>query len=366
MTEWNYKSETYSSTGYDDLYPVLDAYTKQRYDNASKEEQDQMVEEVFNIYRTRGIFPTTYYSDEGVRQEILKAIDSKPYIENNIIKGSGFTSLCTFFFPNFYDAYNIHGYSGGNLESGRFKFNNDEYFKRVVRFAIKSHNDAKPDGILAGMCQVGSLPKNFCPMYAKAVFEKYCPEKGIIWDYCCGYGGRLLGALSSKKDFVYIGTEPNTETYENLIRFGNTIQLVTQREKSFKIVKQGSEVVKFNEGIFDFAFSSPPYFNLEHYSDEPTQCYNKFPDIYSWIDGYVKATIHNIFIYLKSDRYYAVNIADFNNGSKLVNYVDIWKDLSLKEGFKFHDEIYLRLTVPCGNGNRKKTKKERVMVFYKE
>ena len=125
-------------------------------------------------------------------------------------------------------------------------------------------------------------------------------------------------------------------------------------------------MVKLKDEIFDFAFSSPPYFDLEHYSDESTQCYNKFKDIYSWIDGYVKETIHNIYKYLKHDRYYAVNIADFSDGVKLVNYVDIWKDISIKEGFKFHEEIYLKLNAPCGNGERKKSKKERVMVFYKE
>ena len=38
---------------------------------------------------------------------------------------------------------------------------------------------------------------NFSPMKAKIIFEHYCPKNGIIYDYSAGYGGRMLGALSS-------------------------------------------------------------------------------------------------------------------------------------------------------------------------
>lgn len=367
MNEWNYKSNTYSSTGYEDVYQILEKFTKEKYLSSTKEVREDMVQIVFDIYRERDIFPTVYYNDDGVKSEIQKAIDYEPCIKNNTIKGGGFSQLCTFFFPNFYDSYNINGQSGKSFQSGRYKFYDDVFFRRVITFAIKHHGDAKPSGIMSGMRMVGSLPSNFNPMRAKAVYEEYCPENGVIWDYCCGYGGRLLGCLSSKKNFVYVGTEPNTETYQNLIKFGKTIESVTKRENSFRILKKGSEVVKFRNEIFDFAFSSPPYFNLEHYCNEPTQCYIKFPDIYSWIDGYVRETIRNIFKYLKHDRYYAVNIADFHDRKdKIVNYVDVWKDISLREGFKFYNEIYLSLKAPCGNGNRKNTKQERVLIFYKE
>ena len=52
-----------------------------------------------------------------------------------------------------------------------------------------------------------------------------------------------------------------------------------------KIYKQGSECKLPAEivGNMDFAFSSPPYFNLEKYSDEETQCYVKFSKLNEWI-----------------------------------------------------------------------------------
>ena len=57
---------------------------------------------------------------------------------------------------------------------------------------------------------MGSTPTNYPPMRAKAIFERFCPKGGVIYDYSAGFGGRMLGALSSKNDFIYIGTDPNT------------------------------------------------------------------------------------------------------------------------------------------------------------
>ena len=57
-----------------------------------------------------------------------------------------------------------------------------------------------------------------------------------------------------------------------------------------------------------FCFSSPTYFNLEKYSDEPTQSYNKFNNLEDWFKGFVKPTIENIYKILKSNCYYAVTL----------------------------------------------------------
>lgn len=348
---------------------LLKSYTKVRYEKSTKEEQDAMVDEVFNIYRSKNIFPILYYSDEGVKEEIQKVIDHKVEIKGDRLCLYGYSKLINFMFPNIFEAYNINGYFAikCDKESGEFKFNDDTYFKMVIRWAIKSHADATPGSVFAGFQQVGVIPTSFPVLNAKALYEKYCPENGVIYDYACGFGSRMLGALSSKKNFTYIGVEPNSKTYENLIRFGNKIEEVTGRRNSFKVMKIGSEDFIANGEIFDFAFSSPPYFNLEHYSDEITQCYNKYPDIYLWLERYVKETIENIYKMLKPGRYYAVNIADFNYSGGVMNYVDVWRDYSKQAGFELVDTLELGVHMHGGNGLRgnMKLKSERIDIFYK-
>ena len=57
---------------------------------------------------------------------------------------------------------------------------------------------------------MGATPTNYPPMRAKAIYERFCPKGGTIYDYSAGFGGRMLGALSSKYNFTYVGTDPNT------------------------------------------------------------------------------------------------------------------------------------------------------------
>lgn len=182
----------------------------------------------------------------------------------------------------------------------------------------------------------------------------------------CGFGGRMLGALSSKKNFRYVGTDPCTETMYHLHQLGEYIEQVTGREDSYALYCCGSEVFKGPENSIDFAFSSPPYFNLEVYSDEETQCYNKFPELNQWLEGYVRETIKNIKHMLKPGRCYAVNIADFKvGGGSEVAYVDEWIRISTEEGMPLFDTVYLGVTARAGSAEQAagELKKENILIF---
>lgn len=184
----------------------------------------------------------------------------------------------------------------------------------------------------------------------------------------CGFGGRLLGALSSKNNYKYVGTDPCTETMYHLHQLGEYIEQVTSREDSYELHCCGSEEFKGPKNSIDFAFSSPPYFNLEVYSDEPTQCFNKFPELDEWLEGYVRATIKNIKHMLKPGKLYAVNIADFKVGSgNTVAYVDEWIRISKEEGMPLFDTVYLGVTARAGSAEQAagELKKENILIFKK-
>lgn len=184
----------------------------------------------------------------------------------------------------------------------------------------------------------------------------------------CGFGGRMLGALSSKNKYKYVGTDPCTETMYHLHQLGDYIEMVTGREDSYELHCLGSEDFRGPANSIDFAFSSPPYFNLEVYSDEPTQCYNKFPKLEDWLEGYVRETIKNIYHMLKPGHFYAVNIADFKvGGGGEVAYVDEWKRISAEEGMPLFDTVYLGVTARAGSAEQAagELKKENIMIFKK-
>lgn len=193
-------------------------------------------------------------------------------------------------------------------------------------------------------------------------------EEKIFVTGNCGFGGRMLGCLSSKKNFRYVGTDPCTETMYHLHELGDYIEMVTGRDDSYELHCCGSEDFVGPEESIDFAFSSPPYFDLEVYSSEETQCFNKFPKLEEWLEGYVRATIKNIHRMLKRGAVYAVNIADFTvGGGKECAYVDEWIRISTEEGMPLYDTVYLGVTARAGSKQQAagELKKENILIFKK-
>lgn len=365
--KWNYTSTTKSSNGYEDVMDKLKSYKSFKCTNLSKEEQERIIEEVFNIYRTKNIFPITYYNEEGIIEEIKKCCEKEVFFDKVLdLKFNQGQSLCRFFFPNMACVE-----CAGDKRTPYNKFYDDHNLKRAIEFCLKhktSNSPCVPSAIKDGLEMLGGgVATNFKTMKAKAIYERYCPPNGIIYDFSCGFGGRLLGALSSKNNYRYFGCEPCVETYTHLNELGFYIEKATNTQNRFKIICTGSENYRTHKNYVDFAFSSPPYFNLEKYSDEDTQCYNKFRTLDEWFNGYVEPTIQNIYHMLKPDKYYAVNIADFNIGKNTVSFVDKWIELSLNVGFNFVEEIPMSLQTRRGEGHGSNTTKklEGVYVFRK-
>lgn len=365
---WNYENTGSNPTGYEEyLDDLIHLYNNKNYIRLPDAEKEAMVEEVFNIYRGKNIFPITYYTTKSVYKEIEKCINKEFEFEGNLLnhRFNQGSSLLKWVFPN-----SNHVFLGTDNRTMLNKFYTDHTLYRAISFALQYDKDCRPSKILGGLRMIGgSTTTNFKAMHMKALCERYCPEGGAIYDFSCGFGGRMLGALSSKNNFRYIGVEPCVETYEQLLKLGKYIEDVTDRSNSFEIYNIGSEDFTYKMEAVDFAFSSPPYFNLERYSDEPTQCYNKYPDLDDWFEGYVKETIKNIYKILKTGGTYAVNIADFKSGGREVNYVDKWIEMSEEVGFKFKEQLYMKLQSRGKDRHKKNGKeierKEGIFVFTK-
>ena len=366
MIEWNYTSLDSKSNGYEQVIDYLKQFDKAFYNSCSEQEKELVINKIFNIYRTINIFPILYFNEDGIKDEILKCYNKDIVWDGKALdmKYTQGSSLCRFLFPNLYDVE----CKGQRNNSPYYKFYDDHKLKRAIKLALEIKNGVTPSEIRTSLELIGgNVATNFPPMKAKALYERYCPVGGSVYDFSCGFGGRLLGCLSSKNNYKYFGVEPCSETFDNLNNLGRLVESALGRSKCFYILKCGSECIKVKKEFADFAFSSPPYFNLEVYSKEDTQCYNKYPELESWFRGYVEPTIKNIYNALKPNRYYAVNIADFKVGQKNIKYVDRWIQISKDIGFEFIEEIPMKLQLRRGDGNtgEEEKKSEGIYVFKK-
>jgi hypothetical protein len=375
MTSWNFTNNTNTRaiSGYEDVLDELKTFTKDEYtnENTTNERKNEMIEDVFAIYRGKNIFPITYYNEDGINDEIKKCIEKDVSFDGKVLdlKFNQGQSLCRYLFSNLAV---VDAKIANNSMWDRFY--DDHKLKRAIDFSLRFKKSVTPTEIRTSLEMIGgNVATNFKTMNAKALYEKYVPKGGTIYDFSAGFGGRMLAALTSKNNYKYLGVEPCVETYNNLLQLGEHIDNVVGIEvdhnmigkSRWKVFCQGSEDYRHKAGNFvDFAFSSPPYFNLEKYSDEDTQCYNKFPTLDEWFQGYVRQTIKNIYFMLKPNAHYAVNIADFNIGKDKVEFVDKWIQLSVEEGFEPCEKIDMKLQKRVGTGHDN-IKQEGIFVFKK-
>lgn len=361
---WGIKDEHIFSdefTGYEDLYSEFDKHTTETY----AADPAGTIDSVFNLYRDRGIVPITYYTEAGIR-DAVRSFRKKSY--NGVQDGriglgnNAGQTLNRFIFTNMQTAEP----KGRGSNSLKDRFHDDKKLKRAIRICFEFREGNKlvyPTAMRRALELVtGENVTNFKAQNARAIVEHLCPVMwGRVYDYSCGYGGRLLGISSSNMGYTYVGTDPNTETFEYLNYLNSFLNTNSE------IIQSVSE--DYQSENIDLAFSSPPYFNLEKYSDEPTQCMVNYTTLEEWFEGYVAPTMHNIHKGLNDEGIFATNIADYKSyGNKEYSVVEDWIKTAEKVGFTHSSTIKMMLNTRPGAGNDKlagREKWEGVYVFTK-
>ena len=288
-----------------------DIFTMYNDINTTDDEREELIQWLFNLIRSRdNAVPLHTWSDD---------------IFNKIVSG-----LCDI------DTYTIY-------QDGSFNLNNmganilTQFFPEildVVKSCKVSHRDFfKDDKRLIGYCRTvlkyctsplemfkmmsfrgSSRCYNFRPATAKALYELYGKDNCKVLDTSSGFGGRLLGFFTAKNTSEYVGIDPNTADSCN--RF--ILYMSRYFNKKAYVNKIGSEDFTVEnypqyENYFDISFTSPPYFNIERYSDDITQSHVKFNTYNLWVDGFYRNTIYNSCNALKLDGVFAINISWVDN-----------------------------------------------------
>ena len=274
----------------------------------------------------------------------------------------------------------------------------------------------KDQGIFPKILQVfrlscGQPAVNFPALTAKWIYENYTnhidtDEPLHIYDSSSGWGGRIIGAMSSRKKVHYVGTDPNPDNfidelgisrYEYVANFYNdncvddfsdkltTFFDVEKQGNTFEVFQDGSELISNNpkfqkyKGKLDIAFTSPPYFNREQYSQDENQSFKAYGEYEDWRDNFLRPTLTTIYEYLKNDRYILWNIADIKIGKSIYypleqDSIDILTEL----GCEYKGKLKMLMTRMVGldpsksgiknsvEHNGKQYKFEPIFVFHKK
>lgn len=319
---------------------------------------DNEVEALFKYWRIKGFpnYDRTEYNANKILSNLIK------FNENSLWEGNEIRQAmlgCGFLWTYFPHWINVT-YNGGT-ESVASCWNDDEKLRALIK---KTYRWQQKFG--RGVFTVNRLRQNakiycskqsvsnFRPTVAKLIYNTY-GNGGKVWDMSGGYGGRLLGFLSSNCT-SYTATDPCTETVNGLNDLYDTYKDLTDKE--VKIIKSGSEDYLPEKESLDLCFTSPPYFNTEMYSNENTQSYMKFDSKQVWLDDFLGKTMQNCWYGLKPGRYMIINIANVSS------FKDLEQETIRKAqeiGFVLEDTKYMVLSSVSGNGK----KFEPIFIFKK-
>ena len=264
-----------------------------------------------------------YFSDKEIEQEIIDGWktydDVKEFASLAIDRANAmhqFNRLC----QGYEEGYNISLLFNPhrlNTETRKSKsifygFNNDKgYRKEFARYIVQLSNRVPPMNEYYKMISAGhngyQYVNEFRPYMARDIYKKYVKNGDKVLNPCAGWGGRLIGIASCLfSDIEYVETDPQTETYNGLVKLKEFLRL-GDNYKQYNLPFEDLEVEK---EYFDFVFTSPPYFDTEKYSDENTQSYKKYDSFDRWKNGFLKPMIDKILYCMKADGKCLLNVGN--------------------------------------------------------
>jgi len=147
----------------------------------------------------------------------------------------------------------------------------------------------------------------FRPDIARSVCLRYgLTRDSSVLDPCAGWGGRLIGV--STVAGRYIGVDPSRLSCDGLSRLAAFLRPLSPRFTSHV------DCVPFedwrSDELFDLAVTSPPYYDTEHYSDDPTDSARRYSTFEEWDAKFFRVLFANTLSHVKPDGVFICNVGD--------------------------------------------------------
>jgi hypothetical protein len=266
------------------------------------------------------------------------------------------------------DTYHPHRFHAAaeKMKSPASAFDDATALRKAIRLVIEENQSNVTDSQLARKLAIVNgtqAASNFRPGFACYLYRRFCTPGSTVLDTSTGYGGRLVGFMASGVAGRYIGIDPNVPTHDGNIRMAADLGFADRVELHNLPAEDVSHDVVADR--CDFAFTSPPYFAKEHYSDDDTQSWVRYQDGESWRSGFLQPMMSLQYAALKPGSVAVVNIADVKLRGKTWPLVEWTKEAATESGFAYVDTEHFGLTKRFGADMSEEVATEPVLIFRK-
>ena len=335
----------------------------------------------FRVFSQEDILHTafTHFRNQGFPYRVLPPFISKQRI-NKLSQTPPDRLLNTLTGLDVADTYHPHRHQvhGPHAPSSYDAFYDDKLLRRALLLRLQDNGRLTEDyPSTLNLVTHSSTGSNFRPGFAMYLYQHYCVPGSIVLDCATGFGGRLVGFLASgiadphrdpEDTGRYIGFDPNTLTHAGNVRLAQDLGFAANVDLFNLPIEDALEQIDqlhLRERC-DFALTSPPYFNKEHYSDEPTQSDMRYTTPQAWRTGFLVPFLRFTAQSLKPGAHALVNIDDIQIRNVFLPLIDWTRDAANDVGLTYIESITFRLRTSMGTGiNSKTIDHEPVLVFQK-
>ena len=256
---------------------------------------------------------------------------------------------------NYWNKYNIQS------ELGRTTSGNNSFEDLVT-----NPRNAKSNKIIT---KKGGKKSIFDPFLTELMYKWFCPEQGKILDPFAG--GSVRGIVAGALGYKYTGIELRKEQVR-----ANDKQIDIKKWKGeypWWVVGDSMNIDKLTYDTFDMIFSSPPYFDLEIYSNEKGEL-SAMKTYEEFLENY-KIIINKCVNKLENNRFAVFVVSDIRDKNGFYrNFVGDTKTAFIDAGMKLYNDIVfltsigslpLRCGIPFAKNRKVGRAHQNVLVFYK-
>jgi hypothetical protein len=246
-----------------------------------------------------------------------------------------------------YERYNSLAFHPIQFKTSGDLYSTYDGLKKVITGEIKPERLRFVTGDNLRKLYAGSLafsgskmPLDFPCELARDLINEFAYE-GKVLDACSGWGGRLIGFLSSHAlEYQGVDASPNQVEGDRLIY--ETFKDVLQEEKKVDIQMSPFEKFEVKENYYDLMLTSPPYFDREKYvGGEQSHKYSNY-DV--WKESFYEVLIKKTYKALKKNGTMCLQV-----GSQKYPLLEDGKKIAKEIGFEI---LEVRETEMVNNFNQ--------------
>ncbi len=152
----------------------------------------------------------------------------------------------------------------------------------------------------------------FKPYLVVGIAKKFHSTQML--DFSSGWGDRLIGAIAA--GISYVGVDPNNELFQGYKEIMEKLAngkvsdqdpyYYTNLWNYYKMICSPFQTADLKNDTFDLIMTSPPYFNLEIYSNQETQSIVQYPEIDDWENKFLYPSFTKAWSHLRPEGHFVL------------------------------------------------------------